>query len=96
MAKQLLFELGRRKMTNVLVEGGSKVLGSIFDARLVDEVWTFIAPKWVGSTEGYPPLAGEGVKHLAQAGKLSHVSIEQLDMDALIRGYCTYPKPVEP
>ena len=29
----LLDELGRRRMTNVLVEGGSKLLGALFDLR---------------------------------------------------------------
>src|SRR5436190_19884132 len=34
----LLDELGRRRMTNVLVEGGSQLLGTIFNLRAVDEV----------------------------------------------------------
>ena len=44
----LLAELGRRQMTNVLVEGGGRVLGSLLDARQIDEVHVFIAPKLVG------------------------------------------------
>ena len=44
----LLGELGRRRMTNVLVEGGGRVLGSLLDARQIDEVHVFIAPKLVG------------------------------------------------
>ena len=46
--ESLLDELGKRRMTNVLVEGGGRLLGSLFDARLVDEVHVFIAPKLVG------------------------------------------------
>ncbi|MCK4373972.1 MAG: bifunctional diaminohydroxyphosphoribosylaminopyrimidine deaminase/5-amino-6-(5-phosphoribosylamino)uracil reductase RibD, partial [Candidatus Brocadiae bacterium] len=34
--EKLLEELGARRMTNVLVEGGGEALGSFFDARLVD------------------------------------------------------------
>ena len=44
----LLAELGRRRLTNVLVEGGSRLLGSLFDARQIDEVHVFIAPKLCG------------------------------------------------
>src|SRR5262249_28998026 len=45
---ELLAELGRRRMTNVLVEGGSALLGSFFDAGLVDEAHVFVAPKFLG------------------------------------------------
>jgi diaminohydroxyphosphoribosylaminopyrimidine deaminase/5-amino-6-(5-phosphoribosylamino)uracil reductase len=34
----LLDELGRRQMTNVLVEGGSQLLGSLLDLREIDEI----------------------------------------------------------
>jgi diaminohydroxyphosphoribosylaminopyrimidine deaminase/5-amino-6-(5-phosphoribosylamino)uracil reductase len=55
--RSLLEELGCRRHTNLLVEGGPNVLRSFFDAELVDEVWTFIAPRIVGGTEGrLPPL----------------------------------------
>ena len=48
----LAAELGQRKMTNVLLEGGGTLLGSFFDACLVDEVHAFIAPKIVGVRTG--------------------------------------------
>ena len=35
---ELLAELGRRRMTNVLVEGGSQLLGSLWDAPAIDEI----------------------------------------------------------
>ncbi len=43
--RELLKELGRRRMTNVLVEGGGTLLGALFDARLVDEIHVFVAPR---------------------------------------------------
>src|SRR5438105_2698575 len=41
---QLLDELGRRRMTNILVEGGASLLGSLFDAKLIDEVHVLSLP----------------------------------------------------
>src|SRR5581483_9502368 len=41
----LLRELGRRRWTNLLVEGGGDVLGSFLDARLIDETHVFVAPR---------------------------------------------------
>jgi diaminohydroxyphosphoribosylaminopyrimidine deaminase/5-amino-6-(5-phosphoribosylamino)uracil reductase len=40
---ELLRELGRRRLTNLLVEGGSGVFRSLFAAGLVDEIWQFTA-----------------------------------------------------
>ena len=44
----LLAEFGRRRLTNVMVEGGGRLLGSLLDAWQIDEVHVFIAPKLVG------------------------------------------------
>jgi len=42
-------------MTNVLVEGGGRLLGTLFDMRAVDEVHAFIAPKFAGGATALPP-----------------------------------------
>jgi diaminohydroxyphosphoribosylaminopyrimidine deaminase/5-amino-6-(5-phosphoribosylamino)uracil reductase len=83
---ELLKELGRRRMSNVLVEGGATVLGAFFDAHAVDEVWTFIAPKWLGAADARPAICGTGATSMADAGKLRHVSIQPLGDEVLIRG----------
>jgi diaminohydroxyphosphoribosylaminopyrimidine deaminase/5-amino-6-(5-phosphoribosylamino)uracil reductase len=44
----LLEELGSRKMTNVLVEGGSCLLDTLFTSHAVDEVYVFTASKEAG------------------------------------------------
>ena len=56
----LLNELGTRRLTNVLVEGGGQLLGSLFDARAIDEVHVFITPKLVGGASAPSPIAGAG------------------------------------
>lgn len=82
----LLDELGRRRMTNVLVEGGGKLLGSFFDARLVDEVQVFIAAKIIGGERSPGPIGGRGVAEMAHAWQLQNVQIEHLDGDVCLRG----------
>ena len=83
----LLDELGRRRMTNVLVEGGSQLLGTLFDMRVVDEVHVFIAPKLAGGTAApATALAATGIERMAAALKLADITIEELDGDVYVHG----------
>jgi diaminohydroxyphosphoribosylaminopyrimidine deaminase/5-amino-6-(5-phosphoribosylamino)uracil reductase len=82
----LLGELGRRRMTNVLVEGGGQVLGGFFDAGLVDEVHAFIAPRLIGGSQAPGPVGGHGIEQLSAALHLTQLQIETLDGDLYVHG----------
>jgi len=84
--EQLLDELGRRRLTNVLVEGGGQLLGSLFDARAIDEVHCFIAPKIIGGSESPGPVAGAGTEKMADILQLSDIESEQLGGDIHLVG----------
>jgi diaminohydroxyphosphoribosylaminopyrimidine deaminase/5-amino-6-(5-phosphoribosylamino)uracil reductase len=81
----LLDELGRRKMTNVLVEGGARLLGALFDSRSIDEVHAFVAPKLIGGP-GPSAVAGRGVASMQDALQLSRLHVEQLGSDLYVHG----------
>ncbi len=83
---ELLAELGRRRLTNLLVEGGPTVLGGFFDAGLVDEVQAFIAPTIIGGSQAPAAVAGLGISSMQKAPRLSIESIESLGNDCFIRG----------
>ncbi|MGD0516310.1 MAG: bifunctional diaminohydroxyphosphoribosylaminopyrimidine deaminase/5-amino-6-(5-phosphoribosylamino)uracil reductase RibD [Thermoguttaceae bacterium] len=82
----LLEELGRRRMTNVLVEGGGRVLGSFFDARQIDEVHAFIAPKIIGGSQARVPFAGGGIARMSEALCIDVPEIEQIGDDVYVHG----------
>ena len=82
----LLAELGRRRMTNVLVEGGGQVLGGCFDQAVVDEVHAFIAPKVIGGSTAPSPVAGIGWPEMSDAISLEELSVEMLRGDLYLRG----------
>jgi diaminohydroxyphosphoribosylaminopyrimidine deaminase / 5-amino-6-(5-phosphoribosylamino)uracil reductase len=65
-----LRELGRMDVTSVLVEGGGELLGSMFDAGLIDRVALFYAPLVIGGREAVTAVGGEGVIKVAQAVRL--------------------------
>ena len=82
----MLNKLGKRKMTNVLVEGGSQLLGSLFDSKLVDEVHVFIAPKIAGGENATTAVAGLGVESIEEALSLDLPEIQNLDGDIYLSG----------
>lgn len=92
----VLETLGRRRFTNVLVEGGSTVLGSFLDARDIDEVYAFIAPKLVGGSRAPSPVGGSGVARMASAPRLTGCSVEPIGEDWLIRGRFAQSDAISP
>lgn len=82
---KLLGALKGHGVCSVIVEGGAQVLGSFFDAGLVDEVWAFIAPLIIGG-EGKSPIAGKGAVMLHDALSLKEIQTEHLGHDFLVRG----------
>ena len=86
-AARVLAELGRRGVVNLLVEGGGTVLGSLFDAGLVDQIQAFVAPVIIGGAGAASPVQGQGVESMAQAWRLERASLEAVGEDWLITGY---------
>lgn len=83
---ELVEELAGRQMTNVLVEGGPTLLGSMFDAGLIDEVHAFIAPKLFGGVFAKGPIAGAGRALVDEAAALRNVDIRHIGSDVYITG----------
>lgn len=81
----LLEALYARGVRSLMVEGGAQVLGSFFDAKLVDEVWAFVAPVLIGGA-GPSPIAGAGVARLQDCPRLTEVKTQILGCDFLLRG----------
>jgi diaminohydroxyphosphoribosylaminopyrimidine deaminase/5-amino-6-(5-phosphoribosylamino)uracil reductase len=86
----LLDELGRRRMTNILVEGGSVLLGAFLDAGAIDQVHVFIAPRLAGGAGAKTPIGGRGVERIAGALALTEWHVEVVEGDFLVHG-CRNP-----
>lgn len=91
--QELLAELGRRSMTNVLVEGGRQVLGTLFDQRTIDEVHVFVAPLLLGGEEAPSPLGGVGVPEIAAALTIDRPQWRQVGPDLYLSGHVRRPAP---
>ena len=74
-------------LTSILVEGGSTVQGSFFDARLVDKIYAFVGDKVIGGTGALPSVGGCGVDELDECMPLSYDSVELHENNVLITAY---------
>jgi diaminohydroxyphosphoribosylaminopyrimidine deaminase/5-amino-6-(5-phosphoribosylamino)uracil reductase len=77
-------------MTNVLIEGGGGVLGSGFDAGMIDEVHVFLAPKLVGGAAAITPMAGIGLDQIPSFENITELEVQQLESDLYLHGRVVY------
>ena len=82
----LLRELGNRKFTNILIEGGGRLAGAFFALGQIDEIHAFVAPKLVSGTGSPTPIAGFGVTSMEEAIQLDSVECHSLGGDTYIEG----------
>jgi diaminohydroxyphosphoribosylaminopyrimidine deaminase/5-amino-6-(5-phosphoribosylamino)uracil reductase len=83
----VLTDLGRRRFTNVLVEGGAGLLGSVLDANAADEFHVFISPKLIGGSAALSPVGGTGAATMAGAPALERVTFTQSGSDVYVHGF---------
>lgn len=84
--RSLLAALAQLNVLTLLVEGGGTLLGSLFEARLVDHVYAFIAPKIAGGASAITPVEGLGATRMGCALDLVEIRLERLGVDILLSG----------
>lgn len=85
--KDMLKKLAKLEISNVLVEGGGTLIGSLFDDCLVDRILFFIGPKVIGGKDAISSVMGKGIGRVDKAIKLKDVTTRKLGDDILIDGY---------
>jgi len=83
----VLADLGRRRMTHVLVEGGAGVFGAVLDAGAADEFHVFVAPKIAGGRAAPSPVGGRGVARIADALPLAACTATPSGDDIYLHGF---------
>lgn len=79
--KEVLNDLGRRGVLQLLVEGGATVAHDFHVAGLVDRYVLYLAPVLFGGDDGRPLFAGPGAGTLEDVWRGRLVSVEQLGED---------------
>jgi diaminohydroxyphosphoribosylaminopyrimidine deaminase/5-amino-6-(5-phosphoribosylamino)uracil reductase len=89
-ALKALFDRGVR---HVLLEGGPTLAGAFLEARLVDQVVAYIAPKLLGA--GLAVLEDAGIRTMSQAVSLEVEDVQRLGDDLKITGRPVWSNAVE-
>ncbi len=82
--RQVLRDLGRRGVQQVLIEGGGRTLGEAFDRHLVDRVVFYIAPVLLGGP--VPAVGARGANSIAAGPDLENVTSRITGGDVRIQG----------
>ncbi|WP_299977140.1 bifunctional diaminohydroxyphosphoribosylaminopyrimidine deaminase/5-amino-6-(5-phosphoribosylamino)uracil reductase RibD [Desulfobacula sp.] len=84
---ELMIKLGQMSILSLLIEGGSVVAGSALKAGIVNKVLFFLAPKFLGGSDGIPVFEGKGPELIKDAFELKNMNVTLFDTDILVQGY---------
>ena len=70
--------------TNVLVEGGAGLVGSMFEQGLVDQVLVFVAPKLLGDERATPAVTGQLRDRIDESTMLDLRDVQRIEDDVLL------------
>ena len=87
---ELFRRLGEMELTNILVEGGSRVITSVIEDRLADRVMVFVAPIIIGGAGAKSPVLGTGINKISEAAEIDEIEIKRFSNDIVIEGTLKY------
>ena len=81
--KDLLQKLGIMGVQSILLEGGSRLAGSMLQQGVIDELVFFIAPKVIGSN-GFSPFNLHDITSMSRAIMLEYTGIRRIGSDIVV------------
>ncbi|QEG20785.1 bifunctional diaminohydroxyphosphoribosylaminopyrimidine deaminase/5-amino-6-(5-phosphoribosylamino)uracil reductase RibD [Mariniblastus fucicola] len=81
---ELLMHLASRGVTNLMVEGGGKLLGVLNDLGEIDEIHSFIAPKLLGGFDSVTPVMGLDRNRIADGTELKLQTAQRVGDDVYL------------
>ena len=85
--KRLMRALGKLEITSILLEGGTRLITSALNEKIIDKIFFFYAPKILGGKSAQGITAGVGVDRIKQALKVRDLKVKKSGDDVLVEGY---------
>jgi diaminohydroxyphosphoribosylaminopyrimidine deaminase/5-amino-6-(5-phosphoribosylamino)uracil reductase len=86
----VLSDLFKRGVYRLLVEGGSSLIGSLIEKRLVDRVEIVVSPLLLGS-HGIPLSSHKGATKVSNAVRIGDLSVKRYGQDVCCSGRLIWP-----
>lgn len=86
--RQVVEYLGRRDYRSLMIESGSKVNWAALDAKIVDKIFFYYAPKILGGIQSLPVVGGTGRQRRKDAIRFHNVQLHSIPPDEFaVEGY---------
>lgn len=84
---RVLSWLGEHEVSNVLVEGGGRLLTSMLENKAVDKIFVTLSPKLIGGKAAPTFFQGKGAEFVKDSLVLKRARSFQIDEDIIVEGY---------
>jgi len=85
--EELWKELGFLGMDSILIEAGEQLSAALLEAKLVNKIRAYIAPKIIGGTNAKSPIGGYGATNMSEVINLKSMNVTHIENDFVVEGY---------
>ena len=85
--EELWKELGFLGMDSILIEAGEQLNAALLEAKLVNKIRAYIAPKIIGGTNAKSPIGGYGASSMSEVINLKSMNFTHVENDFVVEGY---------
>lgn len=85
--EELWKELGFLGMDSILIEAGEQLSAALLEAKLVNKIRVYIAPKIIGGGNAKSPIGGYGASSMSEVINLKSMNVTHIENDFVVEGY---------
>ena len=85
--EELWKELGFLGMDSILIEAGEQLNAALLEAKLVNKIRAYIAPKIIGGANAKSPIGGYGATNMSEVINLKYMNFTHVENDFVVEGY---------
>lgn len=85
--EELWKELGFLGIDSILIEAGEQLNAALLEAKLVNKIRAYIAPKIIGGTNAKSPIGGYGASSMSEVINLKSMNVTHVENDFVVEGY---------
>ena len=85
--EELWKELGFLGMDSILIEAGEQLSAALLEAKLVNKIRAYIAPKIIGGANAKSPIGGYGATNMSEVINLKSMNVTHIENDFVVEGY---------